>query len=98
MKKLALVFAAALALTACTAAPTETATVPRRPTRPPRQRQPSENADAAAVPGGGRCGCVMTGGDDTDTASVDTLYGHVDTTELTGLKAGLCRRRADQAL
>ena len=28
MKKLALVFAAALALTACTAAPTETATIP----------------------------------------------------------------------
>ena len=83
MKKLALVFAAALALTACTAAPTETATVPAAD--PPAEAAATEeNADAEQFPVGElrlcddrRC--------DTDTAYY-TLYGHVDTTELTGLR------------
>ena len=60
MKKLALVFAAALALTACTAAPTETATVPAAD--PPAEAAATEeNADAEQFPVGER-GCVMTGG------------------------------------
>ena len=83
MKKLALVFAAALALTACTVAPTETATVPAAD--PPAEAAATEeNADAEQFPVGElrlcddrRC--------DTDTAYY-TLYGHVDTTELTGLR------------
>ena len=83
MKKLALVFAAALALTACTAAPTETTTIPAA--APPAEAAATEeNADAEQFPVGElrlcddrRC--------DTDTAYY-TLYGHVDTTELTGLR------------
>ena len=83
MKKLALVFAAALALTACTAAPTETTTIPAAD--PPAEAAATEeNADAEQFPVGElrlcddrRC--------DTDTAYY-TLYGHVDTTELTGLR------------
>lgn len=84
MKKLALVFAAALALTACTAAPTETATVPAAADPPAEAAATEENADAEQFPVGElrlcddrRC--------DTDTAYY-TLYGHVDTTELTGLR------------
>ena len=83
MKKLALVFAAALALTACSTAPTETTTVPAA--APPAEAAATEeNADAEQFPVGElrlcddrRC--------DTDTAYY-TLYGHVDTTELTGLR------------
>lgn len=84
MKKLALVFAAALALTACTAAPTETATLPAAADPPAEAAATEENADAEQFPVGElrlcddrRC--------DTDTAYY-TLYGHVDTTELTGLR------------
>ena len=83
MKKLALVFAAALALTACTAAPTETATVPAAD--PPAEAAATEeNADAEQFPVGElrRCDDRRC---DTDTAYY-TLYGHVDTTELTGLR------------
>ena len=46
MKKLALVFAAALALTACTAAPTETATVPAA-TEPPAEAATAEDSATA---------------------------------------------------
>ena len=84
MKKLALVFAAALALTACTAAPTETATVPAAADPPAATEPPAEESTAEQFPIGElrlcddwRC--------DTDTAYY-TLYGDVDTTELTGLK------------
>ena len=94
MKKLALVFAAALALTACTAAPTETATVPATADPPAEAAATEENADAEQFPVGELRLCDDRRRD-TDTAYY-TLYGHVDTTELTGLKAGLCRRCADQ--
>ena len=55
MKKLALVFAAALALTACTAAPTETATVPAAAdppaTDPPAATEPpAEESTAEQFP------------------------------------------------
>ena len=51
MKKLALVFAAALALTACTAAPTETTTIPAAD--PPAEAAATEeNADAEQFPVG----------------------------------------------
>lgn len=83
MKKLALVFAAALALTACTAAPTETATVPAAD--PPAEAAATEeNADAEQFPVGELRLCDDWRRD-TDTAYY-TLYGDVDTTELTGLK------------
>ena len=83
MKKLALVFAAALALTACTAAPTETATIPAAD--PPAEAAATEeNADAEQFPVGELRLCDDWRRD-TDTAYY-TLYGDVDTTELTGLK------------
>lgn len=83
MKKLALVFAAALALTACTVAPTETATVPAAD--PPAEAAATEeNADAEQFPVGELRLCDDWRRD-TDTAYY-TLYGDVDTTELTGLK------------
>lgn len=83
MKKLALVFAAALALTACTAAPTETTTIPAAD--PPAEAAATEeNADAEQFPVGElrlcddrRC--------DTDTAYY-TLYSQEDTTNIVGLK------------
>ena len=52
MKKLALVFAAALALTACTAAPTETTTVPAAADPPAEATATEENADAEQFPVG----------------------------------------------
>lgn len=84
MKKLALVFAAALALTACTAAPTETATVPAAADPPAEAAATEENADAEQFPVGELRLCDDWRRD-TDTAYY-TLYGDVDTTELTGLK------------
>ena len=53
MKKLALVFAAALALTACTAAPTETATVPAAADPPAEAAGNRGKCGRGAVPGGG---------------------------------------------
>lgn len=84
MKKLALVFAAALALTACTAAPTETATVPAAADPPAEAAATEENADAEQFPVGELRLCDDWRRD-TDTAYY-TLYGDVDTTELTGLR------------
>ena len=84
MKKLALVFAAALALTACTAAPTETTTVPAAADPPAEAAATEENADAEQFPVGELRLCDDWRRD-TDTAYY-TLYGDVDTTELTGLK------------
>lgn len=83
MKKLALVFAAALALTACTAAPTETATVPAA-ADPPAEAATAEESAAEQFPIGELRLCDDWRRD-TDTAYY-TLYGDVDTTELTGLK------------
>ena len=84
MKKLAPIWAALLALTACTAAPTETAAVPAATDPPAATETPAEESTAEQFPIGElrlcddrRC--------DTDTAYY-TLYGDVDTTELTGLK------------
>ena len=69
MKKLALVFAAALALTACTAAPTETATVPAAADPPAEAAATEENADAEQFPVGE---LRLTTFDNTDGTA---LYG-----------------------
>ena len=69
MKKLALVFAAALALTACTAAPTETATVPAAADPPAEAAATEENADAEQFPVGE---LRLTAFDNTDGTA---LYG-----------------------
>ena len=84
MKKLALVVAAALALTACTAAPTETATVPAAADPPAEAATAEESAAAEQFPVGELRLCDDWRRD-TDTAYY-TLYGDVDTTELTGLR------------
>ena len=84
MKKLALVFAAALALTACTAAPTETTATPAATDPPAATEPPAEESTAEQFPIGELRLCDDWRRD-TDTAYY-TLYGHVDTTELTGLK------------
>ena len=83
MKKLALVFGAALALTACTAAPTETTTIPAAD--PPAETATAEDSAATEQFPVGELRLCDDRRCDTDTAYY-TLYGHVDTTELTGLR------------
>ena len=73
MKKLALVFAAALALTACAVAPTETAIVPAAADPPAEAAATEENADAEQFPVGE---LRLTTFDNTDGTA---LYGGVMT-------------------